>query len=220
MKNPIRIMLIEDHEMVRAGFQMLLEAQPDMEIVAQADSGEVGLDLIDEFEPDVILLDVSMPGMGGAETARAIKSRYPDTKILAVTIHSNKAYLLEMLDAGADGYLPKRAAAGELVNAIRTVQSGRTYVFSGLIDALVEGYRTRSEEPQEEPSPEALTPRQRQVLRLIADGMTSQRIADQLELSVRTVDRHVENMMNRLGIHSRIELVKYAIREGLIQVGD
>jgi two-component system response regulator NreC len=220
MNNAIRIMLIEDHEMVRAGFQMLLEAQSDMQIVAQADSGEAGLALVDEFRPDLILLDVSMPGMGGAETARALKSRYPDIKILAVTIHSSKAYLLEMLDAGVDGYLPKRAAAEELVNAIRTVQSGRTYVFPGLIDALVEGLRTRSEEAMEERGPEVLTPRQRQVLRLIADGMTSQRIADQLELSVRTIDRHVENMMNRLGIHSRIELVKYAIREGLIEVSD
>ena len=220
MSDPIRIMLIEDHEMVRAGFQMLLEAQPDMEIVAQAETGEAGLALVDERQPDVVLLDVSMPGMGGAQAARALKSRFPDIKILAVTIHSNKAYLLEMLDAGADGYLPKRAAAEELVNAIRTVHAGRTYIFAGLIDALVEGYRTRTEESQEEPGPEELTPRQRQVLLMIADGLTSQRIADELGLSVRTVDRHVENMMNRLEIHSRIELVKYAIREGLIEVSD
>jgi DNA-binding NarL/FixJ family response regulator len=220
MSDPIRILLIEDHEMVRAGFQMLLEAQPDMEIVGQAESGETGLALADECRPHVVLLDVSMPGIGGAQTARALKSGFPNVKILAVTIHSNKAYLLEMLDAGADGYLPKRAAAEELVNAIRTVHAGRTYIYSGLIDALVEGYRTRTEEPQEEPSSEELTPRQRQVLLMIADGMTSQRIADELGLSVRTVDRHVENMMNRLGIHSRIELVKYAIREGLIEVSD
>jgi two-component system response regulator NreC len=220
MSNRIRIMLIEDHEMVRAGFQMLLEAQPDMEIVAQADSGETGLALVNDFQPDVILLDISMPGMGGAETARIVKSRYPGIRILAVTIHSNKAYLLEMLDAGVDGYLPKRAAAQELVTAIRVVHAGRTYVYTGLIDALVEGYRTRGEEAHEDRGSEELTPRQRQVLRLIADGMTSQRIADELELSVRTVDRHVENMMNRLGIHSRIELVKYAIREGLIEVTD
>jgi two-component system response regulator NreC len=220
MSDPIRIMLIEDHEMVRAGFQMLLEAQPDMEIVAQAESGEASIPLVSEFEPDVILLDISMPGMGGAETARILKAHHPDVKILAVTIHSNKAYLLEMLDAGVDGYLPKRAAAQELVNAIRAVFAGRTYIYTGLIDALVEGYRTRTEEAPDEQGPEELTPRQRQVLRLIADGMTSQRIADQLELSVRTVDRHVENMMNRLGIHSRIELVKYAIREGLIEVTD
>jgi two-component system response regulator NreC len=220
MSNRIRIMLIEDHEMVRAGFQMLLEAQPDMEIVAQADSGEAGLVLVNDFQPDVVLLDVSMPGMGGAETARVLKARYPDVRILAVTIHSNKAYLLEMLDAGVDGYLPKRAAAQELVTAIRVVHAGRTYIYTGLIDALVEGYRTRTEEPHEDEVLEELTPRQRQVLRLIADGLTSQRIADELELSVRTVDRHVENMMNRLGIHSRIELVKYAIREGLIEVSD
>jgi two-component system response regulator NreC len=220
MNDRIRITLIEDHEMVRAGFQMLLEAQPDMEIVAQADSGEAGLALMEEVEPDVVLLDISMPGMGGAETARNLKARYPAVRILAVTIHSNKAYLLEMLDAGVDGYLPKRAAAQELVNAVRAVYAGRTYIYTGLIDALVEGYRTRTEEAPDERGSEELTPRQREVLRLIADGLTSQRIADELELSVRTVDRHVENMMNRLGIHSRIELVKYAIREGLIEVTD
>lgn len=220
MTDRIRIMLIEDHEMVRAGFQMLLEAQPDMEIVAQADSGEVGLALVDQFRPDVILLDISMPGMGGTETARILKSGHPEIKILAVTIHSSKAYLLEMLDAGADGYLPKRAAAQELVNAIRAVHAGRTYIFTGLIDALVEGYRTRTEEFHEDQDSEELTPRQRQVLRMIGDGMTSHRIAEELELSARTVDRHVENMMKRLGIHSRIELVKYAIREGLIEVSD
>ena len=167
MSDPIRIMLIEDHEMVRAGFQMLLEAQPDMEIVAQADSGEAGLALVDQYRPQVVLLDISMPGMGGTETARILRARHPEIRILAVTIHSSKAYLLEMLDAGVDGYLPNQAAADELVDAIRTVCAGRTYVFSGLIDALVEGYRTRTDEPHEDQDSDELTARQRQVLRMI-----------------------------------------------------
>ncbi len=213
----IRLMLVEDHEMVRAGFRMLLEAEPDLEIVAEADSGDAALELLEAQNPDVILLDISMPGMSAAETVRAIKARLPGVAVLVVTIHETKAYLLEMLDAGADGYLPKSAAAGELVAAIRTVRAGRSYVYGRLVGALVEGYRD-SAELQTKPS--ALTPRQLEVLRLVGDGLTSQKVADRLGLSARTVDRHIENMMKRLQVHSRIELVKYAIREGLVKVGD
>lgn len=218
MSERIRLMLVEDHEMVRAGFHMLLDAQPDMEIVGEADSGEQALTLLKDTRPDVILLDISMPGMGGAETARSIKAQQPETVILAVTIHSNKAYLLEMLDAGVDGYLPKKAAADELVNAIQTIHAGKRYIHVSLIDALVEGYRTRTED--EKGGSQKLTPRQQEVIRLVADGMTSKQVAEKLELSVRTVDRHIENMMRRLKIHSRIELVKYAIREGLVEITD
>lgn len=220
MSEMIRLLLIEDHEMVRAGFRMLLEAQPDMTIVGEADTGVDGLVIAKEKQPDVILLDVSMPGMGGAETARKLKSVCPDTAILAVTIHSSQAYLMEMLDAGVDGYLPKRAAAEELVNAIRTVHGGKNYIYSELVNTLVNGYRTRSEDERQLAETKNLTPRQLQVIRLIAEGLTSQKVADQLGLSVRTVDRHVENMMKRLGLHTRVELVKYAIREGLIDAGD
>lgn len=213
----IRLMLVEDHEMVRAGFRMLLEAEPDLEIVAEADSGDAALELLEAQHPDVILLDISMPGMSAAETVRTIKARLPSVAVLVVTIHETKAYLLEMLDAGADGYLPKSAAAGELVTAIRTVHAGRSYIYGRLVGALVEGYRN-SAELQTKPS--ALTPRQLEVLRLVADGLTSQKVADRLGLSARTVDRHIENMMKRLQVHSRIELVKYAIREGLVRVSD
>ena len=218
MSQHIRLVLIEDHEMVRAGFRMLLNAQPDMQIVGEASSGEAGLDLVMQERPDVILLDVSMPGMGGVETARAIKSNLPQAAILAVTIHTEQAYLLEMLEAGVDGYLPKRAAADELVNAIRTVYNGRNYVYPGLIDALVDGYRARNEPEIADKPSHHLTDRQLQVLRLVANGFTSQRTADELGLSVRTVERHVENMLRRLNVHSRIELVRFAIREGIIEV--
>jgi two-component system, NarL family, response regulator NreC len=220
MSEQIRLLLIEDHEMVRAGFRMLLNAQPDMHIVGEASSGEQGLELAAKECPDVILLDVSMPGKGGVETARGIKLDCPETAILAVTIHTEQAYLLQMLEAGVDGYLPKRAAADELVNAIRTVHEGNNYVFPGLIDALVDGFRARSDESLEGNKKSILTDRQLQVLRYIADGLTSQRTAERLGLSVRTVERHVENMMRRLDVHSRVELVRVAIREGILEVDD
>lgn len=219
MSEKIRVMLIEDHEMVRAGFQMLLGAQPDMQIVAEADSGDKALALAEAHRPDVALLDISMHGLGAAETARALKRQLPQVRILVVTIHSSKEYLLEMLDAGVDGYLPKRAAAEELVSAVRSVHAGNSYIYPGLVDALVEGYRTRTDGSMPERVSRELTPRQLQVLRLIADGLTSQKAADQLRLSARTIDRHIENMMKRLELHSRIDLVRYAIRMGWIETG-
>ena len=213
----IRLMLIEDHEMVRAGFRMLLEAQPGMEIVGEAASGEAGLNLAATCKPDVILLDVSMPGVGGPETARQLKADYPGIRILAVTIHDNQAYLLQMLDAGADGYLPKTAAAAELVNAVRTVHAGDRYIHASLVGALVNGYLTR---PEEKKRNRGLTARQLEVLSLVAEGLTNQKVAERLRLSPRTVDRHLENMMRRLKMHTRVELVRYALREGLIETED
>ena len=213
----IRLMLIEDHEMVRAGFRMLLEAQPGMEIVGEAASGDAGLNLAATCKPDVILLDVSMPGVGGPETARQLKADYPGIRILAVTIHDNQAYLLQMLDAGADGYLPKTAAAAELVNAVRTVHAGDRYIHASLVGALVNGYLTR---PEEKKRNRGLTARQLEVLNLVAEGLTNQKVAERLRLSPRTVDRHLENMMRRLKMHTRVELVRYALREGLIETED
>jgi len=217
MSERIDLILIEDHAMVRAGFRMLLEAQPDMAIIGEAESGAEGLAMLETVLPDVILLDVSMPEMGGAEVAETIKTQYPEVRILAVTIHDNQAYLLQMLDAGVDGYLPKRAAADELVNAVRAVHSGERYIHPSLVGALVNGYLTR---PEEKPKSRDLTPRQREVLELVAAGLTSQKVAEKLGLSARTVDRHIENMLRRLQMHSRVELVRYAIREGLIDVED
>lgn len=217
MSETIRVILIEDHAMVRAGFRMLLEAQPDMVIIGEAESGSEGLALLETLKPDVVLLDVSMPEMEGDDIAQTLKERYPEIRILVVTIHDSQAYLLRMLDAGVDGYLPKRAAAEELVNAIRRVQAGERYVYPSLVGALVNGYLGR---PDESSVSGGLTHRQRQVLQFVADGMTSQRVGEELGISARTVDRHIENMLRRLKMHSRVELVRYAIREGLIDTED
>lgn len=216
---PIRLMLVDDHEIVRAGLRMMLEAEPDLEIVAEAESGEEALQQVGECTPDVVIMDVGLPGMGGAETTRLMQDRYPDIPILALTIHEDERYFFQMLDAGAAGYLPKRAAPTDLVTAIRTVHEGHVYLYPSLATALVGDYLQRAESGgDEQQSYDELTPRQRQVLTLIAEGLSNAEIGDRLEISAKTVARHRENIMARLNLHSRTELVKYAIRKGLTEV--
>jgi len=212
-------MLVDDHEIVRAGLRMMLEAEPDLEIVAEAESGEEALQRAGECTPDVVIMDVGLPGMGGVETTRLMRDRYPDIPILALTIHEDARYFFQMLDAGAAGYLPKRAAPTDLVTAIRTVYEGHVYLYPSLATALVGDYLQRAESGgDEQRSYDELTPRQRQVLTLVAEGLSNAEIADRLEISAKTVARHRENIMARLNLHSRTELVKYAIRKGLTEI--
>jgi two-component system response regulator NreC len=212
-------MLVDDHEIVRTGLRMMLEAEPDLEIVAEAESGEEALQRAGECTPDVVIMDVGLPGMGGVETTRLMRDRYPDIPILALTIHEDARYFFQMLDAGAAGYLPKRAAPTDLVTAIRTVHEGHVYLYPSLATALVGDYLQRAESGgDEQRSYDELTPRQRQVLTLVAEGLSNAEIADRLEISAKTVARHRENIMARLNLHSRTELVKYAIRKGLTEV--
>jgi DNA-binding NarL/FixJ family response regulator len=215
----IRLMLVDDHEIVRAGLRMMLETESDLEIVAEAKSGEEALIKAGVHHPDVIVMDVSLPGMGGVEATRAIRDRFPEVPILALTIHENERYFFQMLDAGALGYLPKRAAPTDLVHAIHTVHDGHVYLYPSLATALVNDYLQRVEtEDEEQQSYDMLTPRQREVLTLIAEGMTNTEIGERLGISSKTVARHRENIMGRLDLHSRTELVKYAIRKGLTEV--
>lgn len=215
----IRLMLVDDHEIVRTGLRMMLEAEPDLKIVAEAESGEEALQRAGECTPDVVIMDVGLPGMGGVETTRLMRDRYPDIPILALTIHEDARYFFQMLDAGAAGYLPKRAAPTDLVTAIRTVHEGHVYLYPSLATALVGDYLQRAESGgDEQRSYDELTPRQRQVLTLVAEGLSNAEIADRLEISAKTVARHRENIMARLNLHSRTELVKYAIRKGLTEI--
>jgi two-component system response regulator NreC len=215
----IKLMLVDDHEIVRTGLRMMLEAETDLEIVAEAESGEEALVLMEGCAPDVVILDVSLPGMGGAETTRALRGDYPAVPILALTIHEDERYFFQMLDAGASGYLPKRAAPDDLVHAIHTVYEGHVYLYPSLATALVSDYLQRAESAgDEQESFDRLTPRQREVLTLIAQGLSNAEIGERLDISAKTVARHRENIMNRLNLHSRTELVKYAIRRGLTEV--
>lgn len=214
----IRLLLVDDHQIVRAGLRMLFLAEQDMEIVGEADSAEDALQAVRELEPDVVLMDVAMPGMSGIEATRRIKALNPDIAVLALTMHEDEQYFFEMLNAGAAGYMPKRAAPDDLVSAIRVVSQGNVFLYPTLAKMLVKDFLQRSETGPEDEA-EVLTPREREVLTYIADGYTNRQIGAALTISHKTVDRHRENIMRKLNLHSRVELVKYAIEKGLITVG-
>jgi two-component system response regulator NreC len=213
----IRLLLVDDHQIVRAGLRMLFAAEPDMEIVGEADSAEEALDAVRSLEPDVVLMDVAMPGISGIEATRRIKAVNPNVVVLALTMHEDEQYFFEMLNAGASGYMPKRAAPDDLVSAIRVVSQGEVYLYPSLAKLLVRDFLKRSDSESDD-AQEILTPREREVLTYIAEGYTNREIGRELTISHKTVDRHRENIMHKLNLHSRVELVKYAIEKGLITI--
>lgn len=209
----IRVLLVDDHALFREGIRMILEAQPDIEVVGEAGDGEQALTLLEKTRPDVVILDIAMPGLDGLETTKRIKATHPKVRILALTMHDHKEYVLPMLRLGASGYVVKRAAASELVQAIRSVYRDESYLYPSVARALLEEYR-RSALPEED---DGLTGREKEVLRLIAEGLTNQEIASRLYISVRTVETHRKNLMEKLGLHTAADLVRYAIRKGLVK---
>ena len=215
---PIRILLVDDHAVVRAGLRMLLGADPEIVIAGEAETGAEGVRLACALAPDVVLMDISMPDISGIEATRRIKEKCPDVAVLALTMHEDDQYFFEMLAAGASGYVPKRAAPNDLLSAIRAVRGGGVFLFPSLARLLVSDYLQRSDHiPGSLHCFEALTDREREVLTLIAQGRSNGEIADQLVISVKTVNRHRENIMAKLNLHSRVELVRYAREHGLIE---
>lgn len=213
----IRIMLVDDHAVVRTGLRMMLEGESDIEIVGEAENATQVLNSISQAEPDVILMDIGLPDMSGIEATRQIKELSPETAVVALTIHEDEEYFFNMLDAGASGYVPKRAAPEELLTAIRVAAEGEVYLYPALAKLLVKDYLTQSNVPRNQARLDGLTPREHEVLTLLADGASNPEIADQLSISPKTVARHRENIMGKLNLHSRAELVKYAIRKGIIE---
>lgn len=215
----IRILLVDDHVVLRAGLRMLLSADAEITIVGEAETGREGVRLAQELRPDVVLMDISMPDMNGIEATRRIKERLPDIAILALTMHEDDQYFFEMLAAGASGYVPKRAAPNDLISAIHAVRNGGMFLFPSVARLLVDDYLHKRDRvnPTTERL-EELTEREREVLTLIAEGRNNQEIADALVISVKTVSRHRENIMSKLNLHSRVELVRYAIEKGLIEL--
>lgn len=216
---PIRLVLADDHEIVRAGLRMLLESQPDMEIVAEASCGLEAIELARLHEPDVLLMDITMPDMSGIETTRRLKTCCPSVKVLALTIHEEENYLFQMLDAGASGYVPKRAAPDDLLRAIRTVHRGEVFLHSSMASVLVKDFLQRGGATGGAEL-SALSAREQQVLRLIAEGLTNKQIGQTLGISPKTVARHRDNITQKLNLSSRAELTRYAIQKGLISLSD
>jgi two-component system response regulator NreC len=214
----IKIILVDDHEIVRAGLRMLLQAQTDIEIVGEAENGLQAMQLCHEKKPDVVIMDITMPGLSGLETTRLLKQQCPTTAVLALTIHEGEQYFFEMLNAGASGYVPKRAAPTDLVAAIRAVNAGEVYLHPSVAKTLVNDYLQRVTMGWERASYDGLTDREREVLKLIAEGQMNKEIAEKLDISVRTVERHRENIMSKLNLHTRAELVRYAADKGLIDL--
>jgi two-component system, NarL family, response regulator NreC len=216
---PVKVLIVDDHAVVRAGLRMLLGADSELQIVGEAGDGAQALQMVRELSPDVVLMDISMPDMNGIEATRRIKELCPDVAVLALTMHEDDQYFFEMLGAGASGYVPKRAAPDDLVSAIRAVSRGGVFLFPSLARALVSDYLQRVEQGGVTGRHfDALTDREREVLVRIAQGFSNQQIADELVISIKTVNRHRENIMAKLNLHSRVELVHYAIEKGLIDL--
>jgi len=225
----IRLMLVDDHDVVRTGLKTFLETQEGFQVVAEANSGLQALELVPQTHPDIVVMDITMPHMDGLEATRRLKSLYPDCLVLALTVHEDKQYFFEMLLAGASGYVTKQAAAEELVTAIRSVASGNIYLQPPLARWLLDDYRrVKVDQPVESDPPESpqpgskdltvLSKRERQVLEGVADGHTNLQIGENLGISPKTVARHRERIMQKLDLHSTTELVKFAIRTGLIHI--
>lgn len=220
--SPIRLMLVDDHQVVRTGLKSFLETQPDFTVVAEAGNGREAITRALEARPDIVLMDVTMPEMDGLEATRELKRLWPECVILALTVHEDKFYFMEMLAAGASGYLTKQAASDELIQAIHTVAQAHVYLQPALARWLIEDYqRLAGERPlvteaESAIGLDALSTREREVLELVAQGLNNAEIGAKLELSPKTIARHRERIMNRLNLHSRTDLVKFAIRTGLV----
>ncbi len=212
----INLLLVDDHQVVRTGLRMLLEGQPDMKIVGEADSGEQALEKARLLSPNVVVMDITLPDISGIEATRRLKETLPGIAVVALTIHEDEQYFFEMLQAGASGYVPKRAAPEDLIASIRAAFAGEIYIYPSLAKALVADFLGRSTQESEKASLDGLTSREQEVLSLLAEGLSNDEIGESLQISRHTVARHRENLMRKLELHSRSELVKYAIRKGII----
>ncbi len=214
----IRVVVVDDHTLVRQGIVGLLASQPDIEVVGQAGNAREAMTVIASVTPDVVLMDIAMPGQSGLDATREIRDRFPAVQVLVVTIHDREDYLFQALRAGAAGYVLKGAEVHDLLEAVRTAQRGEVYLFPSVTKKLVADYLRRSQAGEDRTTYDGLSDREREVLGLIAQGLTTNAIAATLFLSPHTVQSHRDHIMAKLGLHSKAALIKYAIAHGLIEL--
>jgi DNA-binding NarL/FixJ family response regulator len=214
--DPIRIILVDDHQLVRRGIRLILESESDLKVVGEASDGAEAVELIRTVPCDLVILDVSMPRMTGLQAAREIARRSGGPRMLMLSMHDNEQYFFSALQAGASGYVLKSVADEDLVRACRAAMRGEAFVYPGAMRALVKDYLGRMRRGEQVPTT-LLTPREDEVLKLIAEGYSSKQIAETLVISVKTVERHRANIMGKLGMRDRTQVTRYAIRAGLIE---
>lgn len=215
MPDRTTVVLVDDHAMMRGGIRAILDDAEAINVVAEAEDGKEGIEMAAKFAPDIVLIDIAMPGLNGIEATRKIRAADPRIAVIALTMHSDERYVNGMLDAGARGYLLKTCDADELLRAIEAVKKGKIYVTADLTHVLVDRVHSDREGAAGSPVPDTLTPREREVLQLIAEGYTSKEIGSRLGAALKTIESHRTNLMGKLDLHSIAELTKYAIREGL-----
>ena len=214
----IRILLADDHTLFRQGVRTLLASETDMEVVGEAADGSAAAERAAELKPDVVLLDIGMPGPSSFETTRQIKRNRPETKVLFLTMYDDEDYLLEGMEVGANGYVLKDSPALQLVAAVRDVYRGGSYLSPRMLSQLVNDFRTRVKANDRTPRFASLTPREKEVLKMLAEGNSVKEVATQLNLSVKTVEAHKFNLMRKLDIHNKAQLVTYAIQKKIIKI--
>ena len=213
----IKVLLAEDHTIVRKGLRSLLDSEAGIKVVGEAEDGREAIKKVEKLQPDVVLMDISMPGLNGLEATRQLKKRFPEIKFIILTVHDHEEYVLQTLRAGASGYLVKKAAPAELISAIRAVYSGESFLSPSISRTVIDEYVRRSEQPSEKDEIyEKLTNREREVLQLITEGHKNRKIADLLHVSLKTVETHKANIMNKLNVSGTAELIRYAMDKGLI----
>ncbi|HYE65420.1 MAG TPA: response regulator transcription factor [Pyrinomonadaceae bacterium] len=214
--NKLRVFLADDHEMIREGLKLLVSSQPDMECCGEASDGRAAVERAKELQPDVVVMDVSMPELNGLQATKKLKACCPQVKVLALTRHADDGYLQQLLKAGVSGYVLKQSAAAELLHAIRAVANGNLYLDPAIAQKVVGAYVGKAA-PLGAALPSKLSEREQEVLRMIAWGYSNKEIAARLEISVKTVEVHKANAMRKLGMRSRIDIVRYALLQGWLQ---
>jgi two-component system, NarL family, response regulator NreC len=214
--NKLRIILAEDHETIRDGLKLLVNSRSDMEVVGEAENGRTALQLADEFSPDVVVMDISMPELNGLQATKKLKDKCPQVKVLILTRHTEPGYLQELLQAGASGYVLKQSKSEELIRAILAVAAGQTYLDPAVTERAVTQFRESGQVARNVPNAN-LTAREADVLRLIALGYVNKEVAARLNLSVKTVEAHKSNAMNKMGMKSRVDIVRYAMLQDWLQ---